>query len=163
MATPDCMGLIERFYGAFAALDGEAMQDCYTPDARFRDPVFDLEGREQVGGMWRMLCEGVRSRGRDAWKLDVSDIATEDTSGRAHWEAHYRFSATGRLVHNRIDATFDFRDGLIAIHHDRFGFWRWSRQALGPAGLLLGWTPLLRRKVRTQAASNLAAFLQRRA
>lgn len=163
MATPDCLELIERFYGAFAVLDGDAMQACYAADARFEDPVFALQGRSEIGGMWRMLCENVRSRGRDAWKLEAGDIATEGTRGRAHWEAHYRFSATGRMVHNRIDATFDFRDGLIVTHRDVFDFWRWSRQALEPAGLLLGWTPLLRTKVRAQAAANLAAFLQRRA
>jgi len=31
-----------------------------------------------------------------------------------------------------------------------------------PAGLLLGWTPLLRNKVRSTAASNLAAFMAKR-
>ncbi len=31
--------------------------------------------------------------------------------------------------------TFEFRDGKIYQHTDRFGFWRWSRQALGAAGV----------------------------
>ena len=39
--------LIERFYAAFAAGDGEAMAACYAPDAHFADPVFpDLRGSE---------------------------------------------------------------------------------------------------------------------
>ena len=81
-------------------------------------------------------------------------------TGRAHWDAHYRFSATGRLVLNRIDAAFSFNpDGLIVTHRDRFDFWAWSRQALGAPGWLLGWTPLLRNKVRQQAAANLRKFL----
>lgn len=157
------IALIERFYAAFAALDGEAMQACYAADARFDDPVFTLQGREQVGAMWRMLCDATRAKGRDVWKLKLGDISADAAGGRAHWEAHYRFSATGRLVHNIIDAQFGFRDGLIASHSDHFDFWRWSRQALGPAGTLLGWSPLLRNKVRTQAAANLAAYLARRA
>jgi ketosteroid isomerase-like protein len=50
--------LIERFYGAFAARDGAAMEACYAPDVHFSDPVFtDLRGRE-AGGMWRMLTGG---------------------------------------------------------------------------------------------------------
>ena len=53
-------------------------------------------------------------------------------------------------------------DGLITRHRDRFDFWRWSRQALGPAGWLLGWTPLLRAKVRATAAGNLDRFLAAR-
>ena len=152
--------LIRRFYTAFAVLDEDAMQACYALDASFEDPVFTLQGRAQVGGMWRMLCEAVRSKGRDAWKLEASAISADATSGRAHWEPHYRFSATGRLVHNIVDAQFTFTpEGLIATHRDTFDFWRWSRHALGPAGVLLGWTPLLRNKVRAQAAANLAVFL----
>jgi hypothetical protein len=36
--------------------------------------------------------------------------------------------------------------------------WRWTRQALGPVGLLLGWTPWLAGRVRSQAAAGLAKF-----
>ena len=94
------------------------------------------------------------------WKLESSGLQADATTGQAHWEAHYRFSATGRLVHNRIDVTFSFNPaGLIVNHVDHFNFWRWSRQALGTPGLLLGWTPFLRTKVRRQAAANLQKFL----
>ncbi|WP_144290154.1 nuclear transport factor 2 family protein, partial [Ideonella sp. A 288] len=149
---------ITRFYAAFERLDGKAMQACYAPDASFEDEVFTLAGQRQVGGMWRMLCDATQAKGRDAWKLEVSDI----TDRSAHWDAHYRFSATGRLVLNRIDAEFEFTPGgLIRRHRDRFDFWRWSRQALGTPGLLLGWSPFLRGKVRAQAAANLALYLAR--
>ena len=149
---------LNRFYRAFAALDAAAMAECYAADASFQDEVFTLQGRDEIAAMWRMLCTATRAKGLDAWTLQFSDIAADDSDGRAHWEARYRFSATGRLVHNRIDARFVFRDGLIASHRDRFDFWAWSRQALGPAGWLLGWTPMLRRKVQVQAAAKLAAF-----
>ena len=83
--------------------------------------------------------------------------------GKAHWEADYRFSATGRMVHNVIDGVFEFSEhGLITRHRDRFDFWAWSRQALGTPGWLLGWTPFLRQKVRAQAAANLQKFLASR-
>ena len=154
--------LIKRFYAAFAALDSDTMQASYAANAKFEDPAFKLEGREQIGAMWRMLCEAVRAKGMEAWKLEASAISADSKSGRAHWEPHYRFSATGRLVHNIVDAQFTFKNGLIATHVDRFDFWRWSRQALGPAGVMLGWTPMLQNKVRAQAAKNLAAFMNKR-
>jgi limonene-1,2-epoxide hydrolase len=153
--------LLTRFYTAFAALDAEAMVDCYAPDSRFEDEVFALRGRNEVGGMWRMLCDAVKAKGRDDWKFTFSGIAADTVSGKAHWEATYKFSATGRLVHNVIDGTFVFRDGLIVDHRDRFDFHRWSRQALGLPGLLLGGTALLRNKVREKAAANLQAYLSR--
>lgn len=148
---------IERFYAAFARLDGEAMQACYAEDASFDDEAFSLKGRREVGGMWRMLCDATKAKGREHWKLEVSQV----TANSAHWEAHYKFSATGRLVHNKIDASFEFNaQGLITRHRDRFDFWAWSRQALGTPGLLLGWSPFLKAKVRATAAGNLKRYLE---
>lgn len=149
---------LTRLYEAFAELDADTMRGCYAEDASFDDPVFSLRGRDQIGAMWAMLADAVKAKGRDVWKLEFSDVAVEGDRGRAHWEAIYRFSATGRIVYNVIDAEFELRDGLIQRHRDRFDFWRWSRQALGPAGLLLGWTPLLHNKVKAQAAANLARY-----
>ena len=156
--THPYVATIERFYAAFAALDAATMAACYAADAKFRDPVFTLDGREDIAAMWAMLCAATRANGRDVWKLEWWDVHAEDDHGGAHWEAHYWFSATGRRVHNRIDARFAFRDGLIVAHLDDFDFWTWSRQALGAPGWLLGWTPILRNKVRAQAATKLALF-----
>jgi SnoaL-like domain len=150
---------VERLYAAFAKLDSDAMAACYAPDAQFDDEAFSLKGRAQIGAMWTMLCDAVKAKGRDVWKLEVSAI----TDRSAHWEPTYNFSATGRTVHNIIDAEFEFNAaGLITRQRDRFDFWRWSRQALGAPGLLLGWSPMLRNKVRTQAAKNLERFIASR-
>jgi ketosteroid isomerase-like protein len=155
--------LLNMFYAAFEALDAETMMECYAPDASFEDEVFKLQGRDEIADMWRMLCDAVRSKGRDDWSLAFGEVETDASRGRAHWEPRYRFSATGRKVHNIIEAEFEFRDGLIVRHRDRFNLWRWSRQALGLPGWLLGWTPMLREKVRAQAAANLLAYRQRKA
>ena len=153
---------IERFYQAFSRLDGPAMAACYASDATFDDEAFSLRGRRQVGGMWRMLCDATRAKGADVWRLTWRDVHADDTSGQAHWDAHYRFSATGRLVDNSVDSRFIFTpEGLIATQQDSFAFWTWSRQALGTPGLLLGWTPMLRNKVRATAAADLATYLAR--
>jgi hypothetical protein len=161
---------ITRLYTAFAALDVATMASCYSDQAQFDDPVFSLNGKAQVMGMWGMLCDATRAKGQDVWRLEFSDVRASDGGqtqelgqGQAHWEAHYRFSATGRLVHNRIDAQFGFNSaGLITTHRDRFDFYAWSRQALGTPGWLLGWTPVLRRKVRATAARNLQKYLAAR-
>jgi ketosteroid isomerase-like protein len=147
--------LIETLYRSLGARDGDAMAGCYAPDASFRDPVFPELSGERVGAMWRMLCK----RATDI-RVEASEIHADEREGRAHWEAWYTFSQTGRKVHNVIDASFAFRDGRIASHVDRFDLWRWSRHALGPVGVLLGWSPLVRNRIRAQAAENLAAFLR---
>src|SRR5262245_55215628 len=110
--------LIARFYRSFASRDGRGMAACYHPAVEFSDEVFpDLRGA-QAGAMWQMLCD----RAADL-KIEARDIEADDAAGRAHWEAWYTFSATGRHVHNRIDARFEFRDGKIIRHRDTFAFW----------------------------------------
>lgn len=145
--------LVEKFYAAFQKKDGKAMTECYHKDASFSDAVFtDLQG-EDIGRMWRMLCQN----GKDL-RVEPSNIKTDGDKVTGHWDAYYTFSATGKPVHNSIDCSFEFKDGLIYRHHDEFDFYRWSSQALGTAGKLLGWTPFLKNKVRKMAAGNLAKF-----
>lgn len=148
------IALIEQFYSSFKALDGVGMAECYHQEIVFSDPVFPkLEGAN-AGAMWQMLCSQAQG-----FELSFSGIQADDRSGVAHWEAKYDFSATGRRVHNKIDAQFEFQDGKIIRHTDLFNFWKWSRMALGPAGLVLGWSPFLRRKVQQQAAKGLERFI----
>jgi len=144
---------IARFYAALGRRDAEAMLACYAPDVRFSDPIFRDLDATGVAAMWRMLT----SRGKDL-EVVVSGITADAQIGRAHWVATYTFSANGRRVENRIDATFGFRDGLIVRHQDRFGLYRWARQAFGPLGALLGWSPLVQRTMRRQAARALATW-----
>lgn len=149
--------LIRAFYTSFTKRDAEGMAACYDPAVKFSDEVFtDLEG-PRAAGMWRMLCE----RGKDL-KIEFRDIVADESVGRARWDAWYTFSTTGRGVHNRIDASFEFKDGKIIRHRDSFDFWAWARQALGPLGALLGWSGFLKRRVRAQAAKNLDGFLRAR-
>lgn len=149
--------LLTDFYSAFQRRDAQAMAACYHPDAEFSDPAFPGLRHARVTSMWTMLCE----RGKDL-ELTFRDIQADDRTGSAHWDARYTFSATGRKVLNRIDATFEFKDGKILRHTDRFDFWAWSRQALGPVGMVLGWSPFLRNKVKAQAGAALDKFMRER-
>ena len=151
---------IETFYNAFARLEPDAMAQCYADDVAFDDEVFSLRGKRETMGMWRMLCAVTREKGADVWQLRFSNVHAEGNTGGAHWDAHYRFSATGRIVDNSIDAKFEFGpDGRIVKHRDSFDFWNWSRQALGAPGFFLGWTPMLRAKLRAKAGDNLRRYM----
>jgi ketosteroid isomerase-like protein len=150
--------LIEEFYAAFAARDAARMVACYGPGMRFCDPVFaELRGAE-VGAMWSMLC----ARGKDL-RVTVSNVQADDTNGSAHWDADYTFSATGRPVHNSIDAIFLFREGRIVEHVDEFDLARWAGMALGLKGRLLGWTDFVQDAIRKQADAGLRAWMEKQA
>ena len=148
--------LIKNFYAAFQQKDYADMIACYHPEIHFSEPVFTgLHGR-QAKAMWHMLCE----RGQDL-QVVYSDVQADEMNGRAHWEATYTF-ATGRKVHKAIDAAFVFQDGLIVRHQDSFDLWRWTRMALGPVGVFLGWSSVVQKRVRGTAVKSLNAFITKR-
>ena len=148
--------LITRFYTAFQKRDGQAMAACYHPEVEFSDPVFQNLKGPRAKGMWIMLCE----RAKDL-SIEFSKVAADDKTGQAHWDAWYLFSATGRTVHNIIDARFEFKDGLIIKHTDTFDFHRWAGQALGLSGKLLGGTSFMQNKIRGTANAGLDAFMKK--
>ncbi|MFI4939564.1 MAG: nuclear transport factor 2 family protein [Burkholderiales bacterium] len=145
--------LLSTFYTAFQRLDAEAMAACYASDIQFSDPVFPALNGAEAADMWRMLASRAQN-----FSLTFDSVEADDQTGRAHWVATYTFTQTGRTVINDIQASFVFREGKIARHIDRFDLWRWSRQALGAKGWLLGWTPLVRKAIQAQAAKGLAIF-----
>ena len=148
--------LITQFYTAFQQGDFSTMQKSYHDEAHFNDPAFQNLKASEVRAMWQMLITAAKDL-----KITFSDIEVDDKKGSCTWEAKYTFSRTGRSVHNIIKANFEFKDGKIIKHNDHFSFWRWSRQALGISGLLLGWSNMLQKKVQTTARKGLEVFMKR--
>jgi hypothetical protein len=145
--------LIATFYTAFQNKDWQTMQSCYHNEVIFNDPVFtNLTGKE-AKAMWHMLV----SSGKDLTLLFTA-VKADERVGSCSWEAFYTFSRTGRKVHNVIEAKFEFKDGKIIRHTDSFDLWKWSRMALGISGMLLGWSSVIRNKVRVTAKTSLDKF-----
>jgi len=145
--------LITSFYESFGRQDAEGMVACYHEDIVFEDPAFGPLKGADAGNMWRMLCQNAREL-----KVTYDQIEVNGTQGKAHWEAIYLFSQTGRKVHNKIDAKFEFKDGKIIRHTDYFDLHRWAKQALGFKGALLGGTGFFKKKINQQTARNLQKF-----
>jgi ketosteroid isomerase-like protein len=147
--------LVTQFYRAFQQRDYATMQECYADTATFSDPVFRELNAEQVRAMWKMFC----IRDSDL-RISFRDVAVDGDNASAHWTATYTFSASGRKVVNEINALFTFNEGKIIRHVDRFDLYRWTSQALGWKGILLGWTPMVRNKVRLMAIRGLKKFME---
>ena len=150
--------VIGNFYEAFKNLDAEGMVACYHNDVVFEDPAFGILHGDKAKNMWRMLC--ATQKGKDFY-VAPSNISFENKIGKAHWEAKYKFGKTGRKVHNKIDAEFEFKDGKIIKHKDSFNLYKWSQQALGFNGYLLGWTPFFKNKLQTKTNNLLSSFEQK--
>ena len=149
--------IINRFYTAFQQLDYKTMQDCYSDDPVFSDPVFGLLQGAEVTAMWEMLCKSAKN-----FSLTYSNIQLLDEEyATCNWVATYTFSKTGRNVVNNIKAHMRIENGKITEHTDKFDLWKWSRQALGMPGLLLGWSAFIHNKVHKTARHNLDKFMGR--
>jgi|SRR5215217_8270474 len=143
--------IIDRFYSSFAAFDAEGMIGCYHDDIRFEDPAFGPLHGEDAKNMWRMLV-------RPGIVVTYRNVKADEHTGSADWKAVYTFGSTGKKVVNNISASFEFKDGKIIKHTDKFSMRKWARQALGFKGFLLGGTSFLQQQVRKQALAKLAAF-----
>ncbi len=146
--------LITRFYSAFKQADYKTMQECYHENAVFLDPVFQDLNTAEVRDMWEMLCKNAKN-----FSLQFSQVEADNEYGTCRWVANYTFSQTGKKVTNKVKAYFKFHEGKIVEHSDNFDLWKWSRQALGLTGWLLGWTEMLQKKIRNKAQDNLAKFM----
>lgn len=152
----DEINLAHRFYGAFQRKDYAEMARCYHEEALFSDPVFRHLNKKEVSKMWEMLLK----RGKDL-KVDFSIVHTNENVVKINWTASYTFSQTGRHVINQIDAQLELKDGLIFRHTDVFNLYKWSSQALGITGLLLGWTPFVKNGIRNKAMASLKKYMEK--
>lgn len=149
--------LIFKFYTAFAKADTKTMCECYHTNIQFQDPAFGILKDNDVCKMWNMLID--KSKGNI--KIEFLDVKADDYSGTAKWIATYNFSKTNRKVVNVIYAQFQFKDNLIIRHTDNFDLWKWSKQALGFKGLLLGWTGFMQKQIQKQALFSLKNYKQK--
>jgi len=147
--------LIHTFYSAFKERNFRVMQECYADNATFSDPVFQDLNADQVRAMWEMFL--VKS---DSLTIDCKNIELIQELVTAQWTARYTLSSTGRPVTNTIRSIFRIKNGKIVRHTDSFNFYGWTRQALGMKGILLGWTPFVKNRIRRTARASLRTFMK---
>jgi len=127
----DGSAVITGFYEAFSRRDFRGMACSYDPNIEFTDPVFGTLHGKRALAMWAMLT----SQGTDL-RIQASQVRADGTAGHAHWDAYYSFPflAFTNQVENRIDASFELRDGKIVRHQDSFDLQLWMKTALWPLG-----------------------------
>ncbi len=150
--------LINNFYMSFQKLDYKGMNNCYSADIVFFDPAFGLLRGDEAKSMWEMLCKNAKD-----FSLTFGNIQhLDDEYSTCDWVANYTFSKTGKKVVNKIRANMRFENGKIAEHSDAFSLHKWSSQALGFMGWLLGWNRFFQRQIQNKARQNLMAFMKKR-
>ncbi|KAA3636356.1 MAG: nuclear transport factor 2 family protein [Bacteroidetes bacterium] len=148
--------LVRKFYEAFQRLDANTMAECYHDEVEFEDPAFGQLQGERAKAMWKMLCGNAKD-------LEVQFEILKAGFGKAKvkWEAHYTFSQTDRKVHNIVEADLTIENGKIIKHIDHFNLRKWSIQAMGLTGKVLGGTAFFKRKLQQQTNRLLDKFISR--
>jgi ketosteroid isomerase-like protein len=149
--------LITKFYSSFANANAEEMTNCYHDNIHFQDPAFGVLIGNDAKNMWRMLID----RNKGGINITFAFVEANETKGSVEWVAEYNFSKTGRRVINQVSAQFEFEDGKIIKHIDNFNMWKWSMQALGWKGYLLGWTSFMKKKIQKESNSRLRRYIQK--
>ena len=133
-------GLIVRFAGA-------VITDWSY--AKFRAQVMQLIHKQMSDGYGG--CDVIDFRLNESFEYN-------ETHGKARWEAYYTFGKKERKVHNVINAEFQFKDGKIINHVDKFNLYKWAKKALGFKGFLVGWTAYFERKLNQKTQKQLSNF-----
>ena len=149
--------LVERFFMGFQKLDAREMNACYSDDIAFYDPMFELLRGDEAKAMWEMLCKNAKD-----FSLQFDSIKNlDDGYYTCHWTASYTFSKTGRRVVNMCKAHMKIENGLITEHSYGWSLHKWSAQAFGFTGKLLGWAGFFRRRLKNTAKRNLMQYLEK--
>ena len=148
--------LIKEFYTAFSKGNYKGMIYCYHEDIIFKDPAFGELHGDRAKTMWNMLLSNKTA----APEVSFSNVKVINETGSANWTAVYFYGPKKRKVINHVKANFLFKDGKIIKHTDNFNVWKWSSQALGPIGYLMGWSPFIKKKIKIIANTKLDNFVK---
>ncbi|MBL4708955.1 MAG: nuclear transport factor 2 family protein [Flavobacteriales bacterium] len=145
---------IEQFYTAFSAGDLKEMLNCYHDEIVFEDPAFGQLKGVRAKAMWQMLLSRREKSG-----LTLQFSLDQNSDNKATWIATYNYGPKKRKVVNSISAQFKFKDEKIIQHTDSFDLWKWTQQALGTSGYLLGWSNFMKQKIQKTTHKALDQFI----
>lgn len=146
--------LITKFYKSFSNGDIDSMLECYHEEVIFHDPAFGILKGDHAKNMWRMLL----AKRDESTKIACTDITITEKGGKATWTASYKYGPKRRSVINNVTAQMEIVEGKIIRHTDTFDMWKWTQQALGFSGYLLGWSPFMKNKIQHKLGSMLREY-----
>ncbi len=152
------MGVAQRFYEAFTVRDHYTMGLLYAEHATFSDPVFQLLNAKGTRLMWQMLL----SRAEDDFGIEYrhSRRRTFTCTCQLGCAVHVlRHRTAGEEPCDDRDAAGRRQDRAAGRHVQPVALVfasAWAQKAR-----LLGWTPIVRNKIRAQASAALRDYARK--
>ncbi len=148
--------IITEFYNNFSEGNAQGMTQYYHKDIVFNDPIFGTLKKERAFKMWEMLL----SKKSEHTTISFDNIIEKEGFITVNWTATYLFGPQQRKVVNNVLATFRFQENKIIEHSDSFDLWKWTRQALGTSGYLMGWSSFMQKKIQHKMELQLDDFIK---
>lgn len=138
--------LLTKFFEYLNAHNLERIASCYHEEATFHDIAFNLKGKKQIYAMWDMICSVNKDNIPSDIKVHIERLSANDATGSAVVLESYTYRDNNKKVHNKINSTFEFRDGLIYKQNDDCDPVSWANQAFGGIrGFIAGHIEFVRR------------------
>ena len=139
--------LIIRFMEAFALRDFSAMNEMYSQDVQFFDPLFGYISEGAVVDMWQFrfaLCE--------LFELTFDNCNDE---GDGYFTCVYRVKwkrgkSDNQIIDMKMKAYFRVRENRIIEHSDGFSVHEWCSKHFGWTGKLLGWNRFYQQSIKNK-------------
>ena len=144
---------IHRFFTAYQNKEYTTMQNCYSEDAVYNNPIYGLNDTEHVKAMWEMICKTNKEESLHFENIELLDheYATCD------WSLVYYY--TNRRINNKIKSYLRLENGLIIEHTDAFDLYKWTRMAFGLTGSLIGWSNFFQKRIQKSTRKKLSEFI----
>ncbi|GAA5179384.1 nuclear transport factor 2 family protein [Niveibacterium umoris] len=145
----DTSAALDGLVAAYEALTVEscgALASLYAPDARFKDPFNEVQGRAAIERIFRHMFEQV-----DAPRFVVTARFAAVDSAMLTWEFHLRFrgESLARVIRGASHLRFDAQ-GRVSEHRD---YWDAAEELYAHLPVLGALMRLLRRRLATPQGS----------
>lgn len=140
--------VVNRFFESYQRSDWQSMARCYHDKASFSDPIYPDLREENIVYLWFS-----RLSKHQSIDLQYRVVFADERKAQVEWTAISPFN--GKAVKIEGLSTFALWDETIVRHVDEFSFVKWSRQAQGLKGWLLGGSRFYQARVQRSARSQL--------
>jgi hypothetical protein len=159
--------IVEKFLICYQNHDFNGMHDYLDSSVIFSDFAFDKIQDKEVRAMWHWFCIPYSPRKDPVNVPECKVIKAEDGTVKAEYRVSYLYGDEQRPVDYWIKSSFRVKDNKIIEQRDTFRsflqFVKFTGMAFGFPGLVVAWTPLLRKTVRKKAAEKLNKFMHEHA
>jgi len=146
--------LIRDFFTAMAEKDFKKMNQCYSPEVIYYNPICDLLKEESVFARWEVECKS-----RKDLQLSFDPVvALDEDYFTCKFEMKYTFMPTGKYIRQVSTAHMKIFDGKIIEHSDAFSVHRWAMQAYGFTGWIFGWNRFYQQSIKNAFRKTLIDF-----